>query len=205
MTKILHETRSRTVLRYTREAVAAKALCVLAFSQAVAGSYLAAVQVEDRTLRFREDGDTVDSALKAQKHNWQLVDRLIKGASREFHCDLEEFWVNALPEPFRDNCQRELARRHGFAGSRPLADAASLVSDGLPGMAKEFGEVMAALAPILADGRVDEQDLPLVRNALQQGTDLVAVWLAIQAQLVAVLPVEQAHGVVVPMAQRSRA
>ncbi len=200
MTNIPHQPRSRVVLRYTREAVRAKALTVLPFSADVSADYLRHVQPEDRVLRFREDGDTADSALKAQKHNWQLVDRLISGASREFHADLEEFWVEHLPEPFRTDCRHELTRRYGFIAATPLESQEQVMTEGLPGLAREFGETMSALAPILADGKIDANDLPHVRKALQEGSDLVAQWLSIQKQLIDILPAGEALGAaVVPL------
>lgn len=197
MTNIPHEPRSRTVLRYTRMAHQAGVLNVFQFSQAVSAGYLARTQPEDRALRFREDGDSAESLGKAVKHNWQLVDRLIKGTSREFHADLEEVWVEMLPEPYRTDCKRELTRRYGFAAVTPLADCNAVVSEGLPGLAREFADTMQALAPILADGRIDEHDAPLIRAALKEGTDLIAQWAAIQAQLVVALPQGQVHGAAV--------
>lgn len=205
MTNIPHSPRSRVVLRYTRDAVRAKVLAVLPFSVSVSADYLQHVQPEDRVLRFREDGDSADSALKAQKHNWQLVDRLISGASREFHADLEEFWVEHLPEPFRSDCRAELTRRYGFVASTPLDAPEQVATEGLPGLAREFGETMSALAPILADGMIDERDLPFVRRALQEGTDLVAQWFAIQRKLVDVLPAGEAHGAAVVPLRRADA
>jgi hypothetical protein len=197
MTNIHHEPRSRVVLRYTREAVKRKTLRVLPFSEVVADAYLAQVQPEDRTLRFKEAGDTVDTANKARAHNCQLVDRLIKGTSREFHCDLEEFWVRALPEPFRSDCMAELVRRYGFLGARPLLSHEEVVSHGIPGLAKEFGETMAALAGVIADGKIDATDGPLIRRALQEGTDLMAAWASIQGRLLPVLEAADAHGAAV--------
>lgn len=205
MMNILHTPRSRVVLRYTRDAVRAKTLAVLPFSQAVSADYLRHVQPEDRVLRFREDGDSADTALKAQKHNWQLVDRLISGASREFHADLEEFWVEHLPEPFRTDCRAELTRRYGFVATTPLNAPEQVAAEGLPGLAREFGETMAALAPILADGKIDAADLPFVRKALKEGTDLMAQWAAIQLQLVEILPAGEAHGAAVVPLRRAGA
>jgi hypothetical protein len=197
MTNTHHEPRSRVVLRYTREAVKRKALRVLPFSEVVSDAYLAQVQPEDRTLRFKEPGDTVDTANKARAHNCQLVNRLIKGTSREFHCDLEEFWVQALPEPFRSDCMAELVRRYGFLGARPLLSHEEVFSHGIPGLAKEFGETMAALAGVIADGRIDAADGPLIRRALQEGTDLMAAWASIQGRLLPVLDAADAHGAAV--------
>jgi hypothetical protein len=71
---------------------------------------------------------------------------------------LEESWVDALEDDFKDCCINELAHRHGLTGARELD------GDGNPLGA--FGQLVARLgntvelgSEILADGRIDLEDL----------------------------------------------
>jgi len=71
---------------------------------------------------------------------------------------IEESWVGALEGDFKDCCINELAHRHGLTGARELN------GDGNPVGA--FGQLVARLgntvalgSEILADGRIDIEDL----------------------------------------------
>ncbi|WP_448125823.1 hypothetical protein [Pseudomonas veronii] len=71
---------------------------------------------------------------------------------------LEESWVEALEGDFKDCCINELASRHGLTGAREL--------DGEGNPLGAFGQLVARLgntvalgSEILADGRIDREDL----------------------------------------------
>lgn len=65
------------------------------------------------------------------------------------------------------------------------------VPDGSPGadmalmsrVAREFGEFCTAWAPIMADGQVNDRDLPFLSEAIQQSEDLIGAAIAAKAQL----------------------
>lgn len=50
-------------------------------------------------------------------------------------------------------------------------------------LAKEFGEAISALAPIIEDGVFDERDAPHIRQATEQLDDLIGAAMAIKHQL----------------------
>ncbi len=66
----------------------------------------------------------------------------------------------------------------------PVPDAAAGADMALMSrVAKEFGEFCTAWAPILADGQVNDADLPHLAEAIQQSEDLIGAALAAKAQL----------------------
>ena len=183
------EPRSRTLLRHTRQAIADGQLRVLPFSERVASTYLSAVQPEDRAVPLREDGETVDSALKARGHNHKVIDRLISGTVKTFPADLEDSWVAQLPAPYRERCVRDLAARAGLVAVRDPRTADSPETQGgeLCALLKEVGEVAARLAPIFADGKVDGSDMPHISPALDELGDLLTQTLQLHRRLTKVV------------------
>lgn len=196
MTNFPHtgETRSRTVLRHTRQAVKDDRLKVLPFSEQVAARYLADVQPEDRTVPFRPDGETADSALKARGHNHKIVDRQLAGQIKTFPADLEDAWVASLPQPYRQRCERDLSARRGHLPvvDPRAADGAHQQSAELSDLLREAGVSMSALAPIFEDGRVDARDLPHIGPAVEQLGSLLMTTLQLHQRLTRVLAEGQA-------------
>jgi hypothetical protein len=183
------ETRSRTVLRYTRQAIKDGRLKVLPFSERVSAAYLADVPPEDRVVHIHEDGESADSALKARKHNHQVIDRLINGQVKTFPADLEDAWVACLPETYRTRCIRELAARRGLVTMPdPRAtDGAGIQTADMSDLLREVGETATRLAPIFADGKVDAQDLPHIGPALEELGDLLQATLQLHRRLTKVM------------------
>ena len=183
-----HEPRSAVIVRHTVAAMRSSArMCMRKFAANVAERYIATTALVDRHLTFHDPGSTIESAVKAEKANAQLVTRILDGTVR-FPVDLEEAWVGSLIDPFRMDCARELARRYGFLGAvAPRAGDSAAVQ--LGDLAMQFGAVMQALAPVMADGRIDAEDAPAqLIAALKVGTDLQAAWVSLQARLVDALP-----------------
>lgn len=71
---------------------------------------------------------------------------------------IEEAWVQALEDDYQDRCLNELASRHGLTGARALSGDANPV--GVFGqLVARLGSAVALGSEILADGRIDAQDL----------------------------------------------
>lgn len=71
---------------------------------------------------------------------------------------LEEAWVDALEGDFQECCLNELASRHGLTGARALIGDANPV--GVFGaLVARLGNTVALGSEILADGRIDIEDL----------------------------------------------
>ncbi|KRD71417.1 hypothetical protein [Lysobacter sp. Root96] len=203
MTNILHrgETRSQTVLRHTQEAISAGAMRVLPFSERVAERYLQDVPPQHRTVSLREPGVAIESALAANKHNGQVIDRLVRGVVKSFPADLEDAWVACLPMPHRERCEQDLESRRGHVPVRDprASDAPAQQGGELCDLLREVGESAAALAPIFADGRVDAADLPYIGPALQQLGELLAAGLQVHHRLTKVVIDSQRPTNVLPL------
>jgi hypothetical protein len=74
---------------------------------------------------------------------------------------IEEAWVQALTGEFQERCLNELASRHGLTGARALEGNACPV--GVFGqLVARLGQTVELGSEILADGKIDEADLPLL-------------------------------------------
>lgn len=191
MTPVLpsHPPASHVAREFHRRALLS-GMSAVTFAQRLADAYHASTPLPDRVIELHA-GTTADAQLRAMKQNATTVSRLVSGAIR-FPLDLLDAWAQALPDGLDLEFRREMARRLGFLGALPPSGAGSTSDVGA--LAAEFGQTMTALAPLLADGRIDASDCPaLVRQALREGTDLMAAWMTLQAQLLAALP-EQLPG-----------
>lgn len=201
------EPRSRTLLRHTRQAVRDQRLCVMKFATALADRYLAEVLPEDRVVKFRPMHGDTEQVLAAQKHNVQIVDRYLKGVVKAFPADLEDAWVSELPQPYRTRCTRDLAARRGLlAVTDPRStDAPLQQSAELSDLLREVGEACTRLAPIFADGRVDETDMPFIGPALDELGEVLTVGLQLHRRLAKVLTEARAPARVGPTVLGGRA
>lgn len=185
MTPVLpsHSTAANVARDFHRRALLS-GMSAITFAQRLADAYHAATPLPDRVIELHA-GTTADAQLRAMKQNATTVSRLVSGAIR-FPLDLVEAWADALPDELGLAFRREVARRLGFVGALPPSQAAPGADVGA--LASEFGATMQALAPLLADGRIDDADSPaLIRRALREGTDLVAAWITVQQQLLAAM------------------
>ncbi|MEN5117474.1 hypothetical protein ABE488_09095 [Luteimonas sp. TWI662] len=179
------EPRAAAIFRYTTDAVRNSRHTDASFASAVAETYMAQVAPEERTTQFHV-GTDADSIAKAEKANAKLIERFRNGTVK-LPADLEEAWVESLPEPWRLDCARALARRYGFIGARApdTGIAGQLLCTAR--VAIEFGQALQAIAEINSDGVVDAQDLPRIRRALAEyralGAEVVTQKATLQAEL----------------------
>lgn len=189
MTIDFRETRPQTILRITRAAWDAKAINLSEFAANVVAAYFRDTPVSVVNTHFRvpsaADGKQYE---KDRFHNRQILDRLISGAVKAFPGDLEEPWVNSLPEPYRTQALRELAGRYGLLAARVRTTSEGVAS--VADIASDAGAVLQAMAPIVADGVINESDRPHLKVAMTKLADLAADIASLQAQLAAALPDE---------------
>lgn len=179
------EPRAAVIFRFTADAIRNSRHTDASFASAVADAYMAQVAPAERTTTFHA-GTDAESIAKAEKLNAKLIERFRNGTVK-LPADLEEAWVEALPEPWRLDCARELARRYGFIGARtPDAGVAGQLLC-TARVAIEFGQALQAIAEINADGVVDAQDIPRLRRALAEYRALGAEVVTQKATLQAVL------------------
>jgi hypothetical protein len=184
MTPDLHtarEPRSRTVFRHTEEAFRATGMTMQAFASKVADEYQARVAAPERIVEFHV-GTTVDTIVKAEKANLQIVTRFLRGMVK-LPTDLEESWIAALPQPHRADCERELARRYGFLGARTQMSATAARTLCTAALAIEFGHLLQEVAQVMADNQVCAADLPALNRAMKEAQDLEAELATMKATI----------------------
>lgn len=178
------------VYAYTRRMLDETSTNAQSFALAVAERYFAMTSPSARQVPFKSpDSDPA----AAMRHNGQILRRYLDGALKTLPADLVDAWVLSLPEPYRGDCERDLARRRGLLPVRALDATGSTEAANLAKLAADFGELMTALAPALADGKIDASDLPYVRRGLNESDDLITSVLAIRRQLQALIPEGQGH------------
>jgi hypothetical protein len=180
-------TRSAVVFHHTRRMIHESNLCVRKFAMRVTEEYMASVAPEQRHVPFRY-GVTGADLLKAERHNGQVVSRYLDGTVKTFPADLEDAWVRSMPTPYREDLEAALANRRGHLAVKHLAADEGSEAVGLAVLAKEFGELLEALAPALADGRITEADLPHVKQILHESDGLIRAVLSLRHRLTDLLP-----------------
>lgn len=185
--------RSAVIFDCTRRMLDQTAMCTRKFAMHVAEQYVQIVAPDLRQVPFRL-GVTGDDLLKAEKHNAQQIGRYMDGTIKALPADLEDAWVLALPEPFRSDCERELAQRRGRYSERKLAAGAAGEVAGIGQILLEFGQLMEALGPALADGKICEADLPHARRILNESDDVIAALLTIRRAVTQIIPTGGAPG-----------
>lgn len=154
----------------------------------VATHYLNTVPLHARQLPLQITRDPIAD----ERHNAQVVARWLDGTVR-MPVEAEESLVLSLPEPFRAECQRELAERLGLlAAPLPSKDGARATVT-TADLLRETGELMLALSPLFADGKVDAGDLPNARRAIRECDDMLGRLTTLRAELTTLLLADSAQ------------
>lgn len=183
----LHETatRSKVIIERT-EAALSNSLTVPKFATRVAELYLQRVPALHRVVKFVKMDGSTDDLLAAERRNFEIVLHLIKGTTR-FPADIEESWIDALPEPYRKDLIRELAQRVGLIGARQAELSADDHAANLADVLADAGRIAQALAQAYADGKLTREDAPACQRALPIVARGIADLASLQVQLQAVV------------------
>jgi hypothetical protein len=150
------------------------------FAMEVADRYLQTTAEDDRSLPFRITYGGCGESDK--KHNGQILGRYLDGTVKTLPADLEDAWVTALPQPYRDTCEQELAARRGMlAVAMPKADLSQVAS--VSDLCKEFAELMAAIAPALENGTFGPEDFKHAGRIQREGRETIAAILALMNEV----------------------
>jgi hypothetical protein len=179
--------RQSVIYAHTRRMLDQTAMDATAFALRVAEQYIATTAPDVRQVKLRL-GDGAD-LLTAMDNNGQVLRRYMDGTVKVLPADLEDAWLLAMPEPYRGDCERDLARRRGYVpvqlgatGDAPCEPVC------LGRLAKEFGALCEALAPALADGKFCHADMPHAARILNESDDLIAAVLALRRKVTAIMP-----------------
>ncbi len=149
------------------------------FAMSVAEKYLQITPEDDRTHAFR-----ITSGGKAEddkKHNGQILGRYLDGTLKVLPADLEDAWVLALPEPYRSDCERDLAIRRGLLAIAMPEGGFSVAS--VTEVFGEYAQLVQALAPALADGRLGPEDRKHAAGIKREGHDVIAAILGLMREV----------------------
>lgn len=176
--------RQTVIYGYARRMLDETNMNAQSFAMAVAESYLNTTAPDVRHVPFTL-GDDLGHAMKS---NAQTLRRYMDGTVKVLPADLEDAWIMALPEPYRSNCERDLARRRGLLPIRvsecgQVGQVASLAV-----ITKEFGELIGAVAPAMHDGVFTEADRVYAKRILNESDDVIAAVLALRRQIVNIMP-----------------
>jgi hypothetical protein len=177
------------IYAHTRRMFDQTAMNAQSFAMALAEKYLAMTAPDVRSVPFRL-GDDLAGAIK---HNAQIVRRYMDGTVRVLPADLIDAWVLTLPDPYRNECDRDLSRRRGFLPVRMAGSSCTARTVCVADLAAEFAQLLEAIAPALEDGRIDGDDLVSARRILNESEDLIAAVMAIRRQVQSILPGTQSN------------
>lgn len=180
-------TRSQVVFHHTRRMLHDTSLCAESFGMRLTEEYMKLVAPDARQVPLKW-GVTGADLVRAKKANGQIVNRYLNGTVKVFPADLEDAWVRAMPPPYREDLEADLARRRDCLAVKRLADTEEGEVAGVSTLLKEFGEMVTSLAPALEDGRIDAADLPHAKRILRESDDLIAAVLSIRGKVTALLP-----------------
>lgn len=193
MSNISQESRTETIARHTAAYFHFRRTSWESFSQAVVEQYHALVPAEARLLSFRTDGDVFKAAAANGKKMSRYVSR---EADIHLPAEIEEAWVHALPEPYRTQCRDDLVRRHGCLPVPLLDDAGTEDAAGVAQFATDFAGALREIAPAIADGVFDADDLPYVDAIMNAMDQHVASTLALRKRMIEIREAGEAgsHG-----------
>lgn len=178
--------RQSVIYGYTRRMLDETATNAATFAMALAERYLGMTAPDVRTVPFRlGEGDEL---IKAMRNNAQILRRYMDGSVKVLPADLEDAWLLALPDPYRSECERDLAARRGRLTMRALGCDGPARAVGVGELAMEFGQLLEALAPALADGVINQTDLPFARRILSESDDLISAVVTVRRQVTELLP-----------------
>ena len=183
--------RQTVIYGYTRRMLDETNLNAQSFSMSVAENYIANTAPDVRHVPLQLGHG--EKLCHAMKNNAQTIRRYMDGTVKTLPADLEDAWVKSLPEPYRSECERDLARRRGMLMIPMPADGETADAENLSNLAKEFGDLVHALAPALADGHFDKNDLRHARKILNESDDLISAVLTLRRKATELLQ-EATHG-----------
>lgn len=169
--------RQEVIYQYTRQMILETGTNRRTFAMVVADNYLNMVAEDDQDVPFRitRGGDAAGD----KKHNGQILGRYLDREVRKLPADLEDAWVLSLPQPYRYNCERDLALRRGLLVV-PRPSGAGMTVASVAQLVTKYAGMLDALAPAVANGRFGPEDLPYQREINAAGDDVISAVLAVR-------------------------
>lgn len=181
----MNETRSQIVWQHMDNFVRHSGASWPTLAAEVRWQYEARVAEPLRHIEFSQHRDLHER----QRLDAQTLRRFEHDVKFGLPADIEEACVFGLRDAGYTGFEMllsDLAERYGLlAAPKPMP--ACEVQD-IGRLLKETGEAIQAVAPMLIDGRIDDNDRPYAKDALGQINDALAMLVSYQARIVAILP-----------------
>jgi hypothetical protein len=182
----MRETRAHAIWRHVQLALRHTGATEADFAENVAALYLQRTPLHLRGIEFHAHvaGGDPYAVLRA---NAQLLFRMLKpdGPTR-LPVELEEAVVLALPQPYQDEAQRDLAERLGrLAAPLPASSTASLREQVKSPCAlmRSAADAVERIAPMLEDGHIGAEDAPHFADALASLSEVMGLCVTLNAQI----------------------
>lgn len=172
--------RQSVIYAHTRRMLDATKFNYASFAMAVAERYLEMTAPDVRQVAMRT-GEGAE-LIKAMEDNAQVLRRYMDGKVRKLPADLEDAWVLSLPDPYRSDCERDLARRRGMLAV-PMPNDDGLQVASVATLFQEYGELLQAIAPAVADGKFGPEDRPYAKAIDEKGDDVIAAVIGIKREM----------------------
>ena len=184
----MRESRAHALFAHVQLALRHTGRTEAEFADAVVALYHARTPLHARAIEFH--GHVAGSdPYDVMRANAQLLMRALKpGGPVRLPVDLEEALVLALPQPYQDECQRELAARLGLLSAPlPVApDAAMAQQIKSPcELLRRAAAAVERIAPMLEDNKgIGPEDAAHFADVLKALNDVAGVCVTINAQVV---------------------
>ena len=183
----MRETRGHVLHAHVLMALAHSGMKQADFADAVVHLYDVRTPLHAQSIHFHKHVKG-SNPYDVQKANTQILFRMLRPefTDSRMPVELEEAVVLALPEPFRDECQRELAERLGLLAAPLPVGVDATVAQQLKSPCDLLRRAMAAVDPITAmleNGQIGPEDEPHFGLALRRIADLQAACVAVTAQI----------------------
>jgi hypothetical protein len=175
----MRDTRAAVICAHLALALHHSGLTMRTYATTVRDLYEQRTPRHARTLEFHT---TRTDPYADERANAQIVQRFIDGTTR-MPVEIEEAMALALPQPFRGECQRELAERYGnlaapiptVSADAPLADAGKLMA--------ECGQALVEISRSYSNGMIVHGESNTARAALNELTDVIAQATSLRERL----------------------
>lgn len=182
----MRETRAHTIHHHVLMALRHTGLDQQEFSDEVARIYLDRTPLHARSIDFHMHTRGSDP-YQVRRANEQLLFRMLKpNGPVRMPVEVEEAVVLALPQPFRDECLRELAARYGLLAATIPVDGGASLPDQLRApceLMRRAAVAVERIAPMLENGVIGPEDAPHFAAALRAINDLTAVNVTLSTQI----------------------
>lgn len=182
--------RSDVLIGWVRRMLRASGASESDFAGRVADIYVCRVPESARTVSLKVPSAkaSVDDFYKVKATNAKLVSRWIRG-DVHLPADAEEAMVSAMDLPWRDGCVFDLCSRHHVL---PVLLHEETDIERLADLMSEVAEAIQGMAPILADGVIDQADAPFAEEAIHRLKRLASACAGLISRISSVTGVKSA-------------